>query len=1018
MAIKSVQPTTYTSEITIEEVTGDLNRKVTLRGPTLPHKGASWGSNLRVSTTWYGGNAIEATQQILGPTEAPTTFEGFWRRTMMGKHPATYYEAGNETKITTPFVLMGLMENICREGSRIRVTWVSSGQIDKYFSLVREGRAKTIIFTPETESDIGWKIEWEWMSRGATQQRVVSIRGTDPSDEAAQLLLDMNQLADDFYTDIVINTDGQKKKKGQGVPNLTLDQLSKLADYPNDLIKGVTRDLQRVTKQFENAVDVANKFANVPNQIQNTVTQAMENTKAIVKQHKKVSSAIPAENMSKSTGIADVLRNVVFSGKYVERLTGIGEKSQSVMASFLAQYSRSGIGGGQISSQQASGTTTQNVEKLYVTMAGDTPASVSIKFFETPEKALDILKSNNLPWTLTQFDPGKMLIIPTVLCLPAITSIMSTIEFPEQSYYPSAKARLILRFDEMKQRTEAVVALAPKVPPQLLRGRKGVPAPLQPVVDEQAPPGVTRYYLMPKGGYDSQILKKLRSKDGLTQPLGAIIPKEADLGINGIRQADTLNMTFRWSDLPFDPRIIRACRVQYYLGCLTEKQFRQGIQGGVRLTGATNYSSPSVEPLNVVPDEYIDVWGRPRTNLRFEGWVDKWEVEIPDEGEPIVRLDCRDNTVLLIDQKAPPQLYINAKEPIDRAIALYLSNFPRCAGLTVEYRPQNAEPPKLETTLAKTAYRPQLGPPPNGGSDLSVWDYITDVCGSIGHMCRMIGDRIVIQRVRTITSSDFTVRDDDPYVPRSVQKGKLLKYRHFIYGRNIKNMKIARQFSFAAMQNIEVRCYNPRRKTVQVARFPLPGDKVFGVLVLPGDVADQKWIVHRVNIPIEDPKQLRIIAQSVYEQINRGEFMTQLTTQNMASFGGGNLDPDILDMQPGDTFEVQVNRESAEFNTLTSVENMLLLQQRCEQYLKVMGYDGELAKVYAECYSNIGFQTTFRTAQIGLRWNCDTGVEVEIQGRNYLEVRADKSLGPDEPVRPPPGAQPKTTTQNSAAGKP
>ncbi len=594
---------------------------------------------------------------------------------------------------------------------------------------------------------------------------------------------------------------------------------------------------------------------------------------------------------------------------------------------------------------------------------------------------------------------------------------MAEIDFPPQSYYPSAKVRLIIRFDEMKSRTEAVAALAPKVPPQLIRGSKIKTAPLEPAPDSNAPANVTRYFLKPKGAA-SNFLQKLRSKDGLTQPIGAIIPKEAALGINGIRQADVLNLTFKWIDLPFDPRIIRAVRVQYYLGCLTEQQFKDGMRGATRAVAQGMYNNNSFEPLNIVPDTYVDMWGNQRTNLRFEGWVDKWETELPDEGEPLVHLDCRDNTTLLIDQKAPPQLYINAKEPIDRAVALYLSYFPRCAGLTVEYQPQNATPPKLEETLAGSTYRPQLGPPPNGGSDLSIWDYLTDVCGSIGHMCRMIGDRIVIQRVRTITSSDFTVRDDDPYVPRQTTGGKMMTYRHFIYGRNIESVKIARQFTFAAMQNVEVRCYNPRRKKVLVARFPLPGDKVFGVLVLPGDVADQKWIVHRVNVPIEDPKQLRIIAQSVYEQINRGEFMVQVKTKNLASFGGGNLDPDILDMQPGDTFDVQVNRENKEYSSITNVEQALLIQQRARQYLNQLGYEDDIAKVYAEAYANIGFQTTFRTAQVGIKWDCDVGVEIEVQGRNYLEVRADKSLGADEPVKPPKGAAPKTTTPNGASGGP
>lgn len=413
MAIKTVQPSSFTSEITIEEVSG-LERKITLRGPTLPHRGVSWGTQNRITTTWYSGNASEATQQVLGPIEPPTTFEGFWRRTMMGKSPALYSEGGNETKITTPWVLKELMEQICRQGARLRVTWVSSAQIDAFFSLVREGRAASIIFNHDTESDIGWRIEWAWMSRGVTQQKVVALRTGDPASEASQLVLDMNQLVDNFYTDIVINTDGQKKKKGQGVPNLTFDQLSNLADYPNNLVKGVTRDLQKMAKQFQNFTDLVNKVASIPGQVENTVTQAMDNMSTIAKQYSQTVSAIPAEKQSKTTNAADILRNVTLIGKSHDSVNGVTKQVNSVMLQFLKQYSRSGSSGGQATSQGTKNTTPSTVESLYIVRAGDTASSVSLQFYNTADHAIDILKSNSLPWTMTALPVGKVLVIPTL----------------------------------------------------------------------------------------------------------------------------------------------------------------------------------------------------------------------------------------------------------------------------------------------------------------------------------------------------------------------------------------------------------------------------------------------------------------------------------------------------------------------------------------------------------------------------------------------------------------------------
>lgn len=409
----------YSSEITIEEVSGTKGRKVTLRGPSLPHKGVTWGSNNRIPTTWYPGNPTEATQQILGPTEAPTTFEGTWRRTMMGKAPALYSETGgtagfSEVNITTPWVLKELLESICREGARLRVTWTSqSSLIDgKIYTLVREGRASTITFTHDTESDIMWKIEWTWMNRGVSQQQVVALRGTDAVSEATELVTMLNDIATNFETDVVINFNNQSKKKGQGVPNLTFSQLNAIADYPNSVVNQFTRDCAKIGKDFQNAVDLVNKVTGIPGQLQNTVKQSMKNTSTIVKQYKQKITGQPAEESTQTNSASDIARTSTFFGQSVHQAEDLNKKVASVMGKFLEQFSRSGPGGAQVQSQQTQGTNVATVQKLYVAVQGDTPISVSIKFFSNSNMALAILQANSLPWTTTFFDPGKILIIP------------------------------------------------------------------------------------------------------------------------------------------------------------------------------------------------------------------------------------------------------------------------------------------------------------------------------------------------------------------------------------------------------------------------------------------------------------------------------------------------------------------------------------------------------------------------------------------------------------------------------
>ena len=579
---------------------------------------------------------------------------------------------------------------------------------------------------------------------------------------------------------------------------------------------------------------------------------------------------------------------------------------------------------------------------------------------------------------------------------------MAALEYPEQTYRPGCKIRLIIRFDEYAEKEAVVKKQAPKVPVTLAKGVKDARGKLKVEDDPTAPVGVKRFRLVPQQGATSQGLpqKQDSSSDKLTQIVGGIIPVRANCGFNGTREADTLTCTIRYVDCPIDPRTIRAAAVEFFLGTLTENDFQAGVAGGTKSNSFGGSSARPAEPLNVIPDEYQDEEGNQRTNLRFQGWVDKWETNIDDSGEPVIELECRDNTTIFIDQAAPPKACVAAKDPIDKAIADYLSMFPQMAGMSVEYRPGGLEVPALESVLAKTAFRPKGGPGPTGGSGdkLSVWDYLTDICGSIGHNVRVDGTTIVIQRVRTLYSKEFGGRSDDPFQGRKLPSGKELLTRYFIYGRNISSMRMSRAFSKKAPTNVEVRSYIAKKKTTLVARYPLKADTQ--VQPMPGDKAEQKWLVRKVS-GIEDMKQLRLLAQSIYETEGRHELSVQLKTKNLASFGGGNLNPDILDMKAGDAFTVTVQRDDdVNYNAISNVEATLLVEDKAASLLKKLGFADEFAEVYAKVYAAKGFQSTFRLHGLGVTWDCENGVELDIAGVNYIEVRAEKLLPKGEEVAP------------------
>lgn len=553
----------------------------------------------------------------------------------------------------------------------------------------------------------------------------------------------------------------------------------------------------------------------------------------------------------------------------------------------------------------------------------------------------------------------------------------------QQSYYPTARVRLILRFEDFGA---SDVPDPPVKPPHRLKGTKDKSTSQLQVVNEGG-----KLVLLGPGDDPSQVgmpQTQVSSNDQRTHVVDGILPLRAQLSRQGIRQGKTLNIELTFGDAPFDPRVVRSCAVEYFLGCITPEEYQRGIAGEVRGGSAT--------PLSYLmcPDEYVDRYGRTRTNLRFQGWVDTWDADWPSSDSPLVRLTCTDNTRLVIDQDAPPKLTIAAEQPIDAAIADYLSNFPQFRGLSVEYRPNvdASKVPVLKDSIARTKYQPQLGPTPSG-SKLKVWDYITDVCGTVGHLCYFDGTVIVVQRARTLYNSSLPARPTDPFAGRILPTGRQLDRRLFIYGRNIQEMSISRKFTVNAPQNIEVRSYDTASKKTIVARFPVSGERQSSPK--PGNASNQKWTVVRIT-GIRSQTVLQLAAQSIYEQLGRNELGVRLVTTNLGSFGGDNLDPDALDLEPGDAVDVEVLREASGLNTVTDVEDSI--RNRPAEFLRALGYGDELAEAYAAAVSQIGLPTTYRAKVVGMDWSNDDGVTLDLELVNFIEVRSDRDLPDGEEI--------------------
>ena len=520
------------------------------------------------------------------------------------------------------------------------------------------------------------------------------------------------------------------------------------------------------------------------------------------------------------------------------------------------------------------------------------------------------------------------------------------------------------------------------------------------------------------------------SSDGLTFTIGGVIPKSWKHQLNGFKAADTMTCEMKYVDLPFDPMCFRSVGVELFYGTMTQDDYMAGMDGATRQT--TTGSVQSSEPLNVIPDGFTGPSGEQRSNLRFQGFVDEWEVDFSDENLAIVRFKCSDNTRLLMDQPISPGDGVSTTVPIDQAVAQLLAKYPQFVGLTVEYRPTGVTIPVFGKAFADCSQLADRVTPTQGGAaqSLSVWDYLVEVCGALGHNIRVENTTIVIQRIRAALGKNFPSRDGDPFTGRTWGGSNHL-LRTFIWGRNCKGGTKRRKYARTGM-NVECRSYDPAGKVTRVARYPPGLGKGSGnsstnrlVHALPGDGRQEtKYTVYPVP-GVTDQTTLNQIAQAYFEGLNRAEVGVSVHTRDLASYGGDASDPDVLDMFAGDRFEYLTERFDTSTDgypgtDLAQIEDTLLQVSKAHDYLVGLGFDPGLVTAYCAAYANLGFQTTFIAKTLSFSGSIEDegGIDIHIDGVNMVEARVDipGSIDQDDAALGARGTAPATKTNQPSGG--
>lgn len=407
------------STILIEEVTagpGAQPRSILLIGSGLPYMGTPWGSILSITTTWYPGNGDEADQQVIGPQELPASWAGGWHRTMLSRSPAKIKAADwSEATVATPVDLANFFETMQRAGRRLRVTWASQQTrgtdsngdlvgVEAEVKIVRIGRCKKFEYRPSTLHDYAWAMEWEWLGRGRTTDKVTSTR--------AGVVTQLGAAYEAAIQAIVDAAAAAQAAKFNPSP-ITLGQLEALANAPSKLARSVDRSISQLQSNLGQVVGIARAVANQPTAISNMAINHARNTRAQALSIYRAFSSQGVETLSKRGDAASVLAAH-------KKFGDIQDKSQAgarAATSFETQIRQStAVAQGWLAGERAKAEAPPvgSILTVHVAKDGETPQSISQRWYGTPDHAVDILKANSLSWYLAKFTKGQRLVIPVL----------------------------------------------------------------------------------------------------------------------------------------------------------------------------------------------------------------------------------------------------------------------------------------------------------------------------------------------------------------------------------------------------------------------------------------------------------------------------------------------------------------------------------------------------------------------------------------------------------------------------
>ncbi len=562
-----------------------------------------------------------------------------------------------------------------------------------------------------------------------------------------------------------------------------------------------------------------------------------------------------------------------------------------------------------------------------------------------------------------------------------------------EAIYPSCVVNLRLRFDESFQ----VVEL-PAAGPQ-----DGDP--LSAIL-----PAITlgRSRSTPNGGSGftggNRPLITQTGSDNLSFVMDRV-PKTAQVELPGYRQAGKFTLEFDWRELPIDPRLVRSAAVEIFFGTVSPDDFSTGMTR-VEANGRRRSILRTADDGGVPRDDLMTLCGV----------ADTWFISQTGESS-MVKIEGRDLRGIFLDSPVNEEMAtkLDLTQSLDLVILEILASHPAAAYMTIIYAaedwPGGVPPSVLDKDGLTRVRRKAQGDGASASTQddkLSMWDLITRYCFLVGAIPYFRGRSLVLRPALSVfdqSKPKFSSSDKvfDP-VTRVDDEGSAFTTRKMVFGRNIKELTFERKLSGVKVPTIEVVSFDTSSKTrgagkLLIAQWP-PADQTAAKMtnVSPsGEVAQEDKLV--ISVPgVRNLDKLTGVARSIWEEVGRGELGGSCKTGQVASFKGGNEDPDLLRLRPGDVVEFltdtrQVSDKVPGASTYVDGLRVSFDQQVEEVRTALSGKAGHgdenLARVIVASARSavVDLLRSFRTANVIFTWSIASGVAVAFDFQNYFVVR-------------------------------